>query len=147
MRISEQSSPPFRQQWMNLCPLVSSLLLGCCELSNCACQQNLLPSFFVINSLFISMNANMSRFLLAILSALLIVGSCSAFAPTQPAANTIRRSNLETQQNAIWDTISSIKNNWGKKVTASHILFKPSQFPEDEAKVKLTEMKVSNEIS
>ena len=89
----------------------------------------------------------MNRFILAILSALLIVGSCSAFAPTQPAANTIRRSNLETQQNAIWDTISSIKNNWGKKVTASHILFKPSQFPEDEAKGKLTEMKLSNEIS
>lgn len=34
-----------------------------------------------------------------------------------------------------------MKDNWGKKVTASHILFKPSQFPEDEAKVKLTEMK------
>ena len=81
----------------------------------------------------------MNRFLLAILSTLLIVGSCSAFVPTQSTA--IRRSNLDTQHNAIWDTIASLKDNWGKKVTASHILFKPSQFPEDEAKVKLTEMK------
>jgi peptidyl-prolyl cis-trans isomerase C len=32
-------------------------------------------------------------------------------------------------------------NNWGKKVTASHILFRPSQFDEDAARVKLSEMK------
>ena len=32
-------------------------------------------------------------------------------------------------------------NHWGKKATASHILFRPSQFPEDEARVKLTEIK------
>jgi len=31
--------------------------------------------------------------------------------------------------------------NWGKKATASHILFRPSQFPEDEAKAKLVEIK------
>lgn len=32
-------------------------------------------------------------------------------------------------------------NNWGKKATASHILFKPSQFPEEEARAKLLEIK------
>ena len=32
-------------------------------------------------------------------------------------------------------------NNWGKKATASHILFRPSQFPEDAAKAKLEEIK------
>lgn len=32
-------------------------------------------------------------------------------------------------------------NNWGTKATASHILFRPSQFPEDEAKAKLSEFK------
>jgi hypothetical protein len=31
--------------------------------------------------------------------------------------------------------------HWGKKATASHILFKPSQFPEAEARVKLLEIK------
>lgn len=36
-----------------------------------------------------------------------------------------------------------MKNNWGKKATASHILFKPSQFPEDEAKKKLLEIKAA----
>lgn len=83
----------------------------------------------------------MNRFLLAVLSALLIVGSCSAFAPARPASNVVRRSNLETQRGAIWDTVSSMYNNWGKKATASHILFRPSQFPEDEAKAKMEEMK------
>eukprot|EP00581_Thalassiosira_minuscula_P007652 CAMPEP_0183705096 /NCGR_PEP_ID=MMETSP0737-20130205/2277_1 /TAXON_ID=385413 /ORGANISM="Thalassiosira miniscula, Strain CCMP1093" /LENGTH=157 /DNA_ID=CAMNT_0025932177 /DNA_START=43 /DNA_END=516 /DNA_ORIENTATION=- len=82
----------------------------------------------------------MNRFLVAILSALLIVGT-SAFAPTQSSTPAIRRSNLETQHNAIWDTVSSMYNNWGKKATASHILFRPSQFPEEEAKVKLLEIK------
>mmetsp|Transcript_20943 Transcript_20943/g.44803 ORF Transcript_20943/g.44803 Transcript_20943/m.44803 type:complete len:158 (+) Transcript_20943:140-613(+) len=82
----------------------------------------------------------MNRFLLALVSALLVVGT-SAFAPTNPSTPTIRRSNLETQRNAIWDTVSSLYNNWGKKATASHILFRPSQFPEDEAKTKLLELK------
>mmetsp|Transcript_90 Transcript_90/g.203 ORF Transcript_90/g.203 Transcript_90/m.203 type:complete len:159 (-) Transcript_90:336-812(-) len=83
----------------------------------------------------------MTRFLLALLSALLIAGT-SAFAPTQPAlSTTVRRSNLETQHNSLIDTVSSMYNNWGKKATASHILFRPSQFPEAEAKVKLEEIK------
>ena len=76
----------------------------------------------------------MNRFLLALLSALLIV-STSAFAPS---VSSVR---VPTQQFAIWDTVSSMYNNWGKKATASHILFKPSQFDEDAAKAKLTEMK------
>ncbi|KAL7534033.1 hypothetical protein ACHAXR_009895 [Thalassiosira sp. AJA248-18] len=83
----------------------------------------------------------MTRFLLAILSVLLLVVGTSAFVPTQPATPTIRRSNLDTQHAAIWDTVSSLYNNWGKKATASHILFKPSQFPEEEAKKKLLEIK------
>lgn len=39
-------------------------------------------------------------------------------------------------------------NNWGKKATASHILFKPSQFPEEEARAKLLEIKaeVDNDV-
>merc|ERR1719464_1779946 len=82
----------------------------------------------------------MNRFLLALLSAILVAGT-SAFAPAKPSNPTVRRSNLETQRNAIWDTVSSMYNNWGKKATASHILFRPSQFPEDEARRKLTEMK------
>mmetsp|Transcript_18217 Transcript_18217/g.28502 ORF Transcript_18217/g.28502 Transcript_18217/m.28502 type:complete len:157 (-) Transcript_18217:260-730(-) len=81
----------------------------------------------------------MNRFLLALVSAVLIVGT-SAFAPNQPPT-TIRHSNIDTQRNAIWDTVNSLYNNWGKKATASHILFRPSQFPEDEAKAKLLEIK------
>lgn len=84
--------------------------------------------------------ATMNRFLVAVLSGLLVVGS-SAFVPTDTVSTTARRSNLETQHNAIWDTVGSLYNNWGKKATASHILFRPSQFPEDEAKAKLREIK------
>lgn len=76
----------------------------------------------------------MNRFLLALLSALFIV-STSAFAPS---VSSIR---LPTQQHSLVDTVSSMCKNWGKKATASHILFRPSQFDEDAAKVKLTEMK------
>merc|ERR1719491_573428 len=82
----------------------------------------------------------MNRFVIviALLSAL-IVGT-TAFAPTRPSAPVIRRSNLEPSY-AIWDTVSSMYNNWGKKATASHILFRPSQFSEDDAKAKLLEIK------
>jgi peptidyl-prolyl cis-trans isomerase C len=83
----------------------------------------------------------MNRFLLALLSAFLIVGSCSAFAPTKPHSPTVRRSNLETRHNSLVDTVSSMYKNWGKKATASHILFRPSQFAEADAKVKLSEIK------
>eukprot|EP00577_Skeletonema_sp_RCC1716_P033058 CAMPEP_0113390036 /NCGR_PEP_ID=MMETSP0013_2-20120614/9952_1 /TAXON_ID=2843 ORGANISM="Skeletonema costatum, Strain 1716" /NCGR_SAMPLE_ID=MMETSP0013_2 /ASSEMBLY_ACC=CAM_ASM_000158 /LENGTH=151 /DNA_ID=CAMNT_0000273165 /DNA_START=44 /DNA_END=499 /DNA_ORIENTATION=+ /assembly_acc=CAM_ASM_000158 len=76
----------------------------------------------------------MNRFLLALLSALLIV-STSAFAPS---VSSVR---VPTQQYSLLDTVSSMYNNWGKKANASHILFKPSQFDEDAAKAKLTEMK------
>lgn len=82
----------------------------------------------------------MNRLLLALLS-VLVIGSTSAFAPTSTPSTVIRHSNIETHHNSIIDTISSVYNNWGKKATASHILFRPSQFPEDEARVKLMEIK------
>jgi len=84
----------------------------------------------------------MNRFLVALLSAFFIVGGTTAFTPARSTSKTvIRYSNIETRQNAIWDTVSSMYNNWGKKATASHILFRPSQFPEDAAREKLTELK------
>ncbi|KAL7435182.1 hypothetical protein ACHAXH_007411 [Discostella pseudostelligera] len=82
----------------------------------------------------------MNRLLLALLS-VLIIGSASAFAPNSAPNNVIRHSTIETQHYNLIDTISSVYNNWGKKATASHILFRPSQFPEDEARVKLLEIK------
>mmetsp|Transcript_17430 Transcript_17430/g.36561 ORF Transcript_17430/g.36561 Transcript_17430/m.36561 type:complete len:159 (+) Transcript_17430:95-571(+) len=82
----------------------------------------------------------MNRILLAIVSALLVIRT-SAFAPSRPSVPTYHHAALETQQNAIWDTVGSMYRNWGKKATASHILFRPSQFPEDEAKAKLVEIK------
>lgn len=84
---------------------------------------------------------NMNRFLLALLSAVLLISSSSAFAPTKRHNPTVSRSTLDTRHNSLIDTVSSMYNNWGKKATASHILFRPSQFPEDEARVKLTEIK------
>lgn len=83
----------------------------------------------------------MNRFLLALLSAVLLVGGTSAFAPTKPHNPAVCRSTLDTRHNSLIDTVSSMYNHWGKKATASHILFRPSQFPEDEARVKLTEIK------
>ncbi len=88
----------------------------------------------------------MNRLLLALLSTLLLIGNTSAFTSSKPSsaavpANIIRHSNIATHHNSIVDTISSVYNNWGKKATASHILFRPSQFPEDEARVKLLEIK------
>ena len=85
--------------------------------------------------------SNMNRFIFALLSAVLIIGSCSAFAPTKPHNPTVRLSNLDSRHYNLIDTLSSVYNNWGKKATASHILFRPSQFPEAEARVKLTEIK------
>ncbi|KAL3817633.1 hypothetical protein ACHAXA_011721 [Cyclostephanos tholiformis] len=83
----------------------------------------------------------MNRSLLALLSAFLIVRSTSAFAPTAPHNPAVRRSTLDTRRGSLIDTVTSIYNNWGKRATASHILFRPSQFPEDEARAKLTEIK------
>ena len=82
----------------------------------------------------------MNRLLLALLVAL-FVASATAFSPTHPSAPTFSRSTLETQRNAIWDTVGSMYRNWGKKATASHILFRPSQFPEEKAKEKLLKIK------
>ncbi|KAL9183700.1 hypothetical protein ACHAXT_004556 [Thalassiosira profunda] len=82
----------------------------------------------------------MNRLFLALVSLILVVSS-SAFAPSQPATHVVRHANLDTSRGSIVDTVQSLYNNWGKKATASHILFRPSQFPEDEAKAKLTEMK------
>ena len=86
----------------------------------------------------------MNRFLLALISVFLVVfGRCSAFVSTTPQSPaTVSRSTLSTRHDmSLIDTVSSMYNNWGKKATASHILFRPSQFPEAEAKVKLTEIK------
>lgn len=86
----------------------------------------------------------MNRFLLALISVFLVVfGRCSAFVSTTPQSpSTVSRSTLSTRHDmSLIDTVSSMYNNWGKKATASHILFRPSQFPEAEAKVKLTEIK------
>ena len=84
----------------------------------------------------------MNRLFLALLSLLLLVGRCSAFAPTQSQFPIVRHSKIETSQDmSLIDTVSSMYANWGKKATASHILFRPSQFSEADAKVKLTEIK------
>jgi hypothetical protein len=82
----------------------------------------------------------MTRFLLTLLSALFFAATCTAFTPAAPTT-AVRHSNIHTAQPAIWDTVSSMYNNWGKKATASHILFKPSQFPEEDARKKLLEIK------
>jgi len=82
----------------------------------------------------------MNRLFLGLLSALFIVRA-TAFAPHSPHPTAIRHATIETRQHAIWDTINSMYTHWGKKATASHILFKPSQFPEAEARVKLLEIK------
>jgi len=82
----------------------------------------------------------MTRIFLAITAALAIVGA-SAFAPTRPSVPTVARSTLDTRRHNLFDTLGSIQRNWGKKVEASHILFSPSNYSEDAAKVKLTEMK------
>ncbi|KAL3805007.1 hypothetical protein HJC23_003235 [Cyclotella cryptica] len=82
----------------------------------------------------------MNRLFLCLFSALFIA-SVTAFAPQSPHPSSVRHATIETRQYAIWDTISSMYTHWGKKATASHILFKPSQFPEAEARVKLLEMK------
>jgi len=70
----------------------------------------------------------------------LVVASVSAFTSQTTSQRAVTRQ-PETARYAIWDTVSSIYNNWGKKATASHILFRPSQFPEEEAKKKLLEIK------
>jgi peptidyl-prolyl cis-trans isomerase C len=84
----------------------------------------------------------MNRFLLALISVFLVVfGRCSAFVSTKPQSP-FSRSTLNTRHEmSLIDTVQSMYKNWGKKATASHILFRPSQFPEEEAKVKLTEIK------
>ena len=77
----------------------------------------------------------------------LLITYSSAFVPVGPSA-AIRYSHVTTSHPAIWDTVQSMYNNWGKKATASHILFKPSQFPEEEARAKLLEIKaeVDNDV-
>jgi len=77
--------------------------------------------------------------LVTLLLAIFITGA-NAFTPS-PSSPITRYASITTSQPALWDTVQSMYNNWGKKATASHILFKPSQFPEDEAKAKLLEIK------
>ncbi|KAL7502372.1 hypothetical protein ACHAXN_000342 [Cyclotella atomus] len=66
------------------------------------------------------------------------IATASAFTTNAPT-NNIRPP--IAHQMAIWDTVQSMYTHWGKKATASHILFKPSQFPEEEARSKLLELK------
>lgn len=79
--------------------------------------------------------------LLALLA--LCIATAAAFSP--PSSTTILRTTAPTPTTtshpAIWDTVQSMYNHWGKKATASHILFKPSQFPEEQARAKLLEIK------
>lgn len=99
------------------------------------------PLLFHIHSVHHTTTTIPMNYILVALLSVFLIGSTSAFTPTSVPNNVIRHSNIETHHNNIIDTISSVYNNWGKKATASHILFRPSQFPEDEARVKLLEIK------
>ena len=71
----------------------------------------------------------------------LCIATTTSFTAIGNSRTAISHSRITTSHPAIWDTVQSMYNNWGKKATASHILFKPSQFPEDEARAKLLEIK------
>lgn len=102
---------------------------------------------------------SMKVFLIQLLSAFLVTKEVAAFTAVPNSRLTFFKnvlhhkqsvhhqappttySKFETQRYNILDTFSSMFSNFGKKVTASHILIGPKTLPEAEAKAKLTEMK------
>jgi peptidyl-prolyl cis-trans isomerase C len=77
---------------------------------------------------------------LFILFSALLLCMTSAFAPGI-GAPTFTRSQLDTRCYNLFDNLGSVVNNFGKKVTASHILIGPRTMDEDEAKARLLELK------
>mmetsp|Transcript_563 Transcript_563/g.930 ORF Transcript_563/g.930 Transcript_563/m.930 type:complete len:158 (+) Transcript_563:185-658(+) len=78
--------------------------------------------------------------LFLLLSALLFCVT-SAFTPGISGPPTFTRSKLDTRRYNLFDTFGSIANNFGKKVTASHILIGPGEMKGEEAKAKLLKLK------
>eukprot|EP00978_Attheya_sp_CCMP212_P003207 scaffold6592_cov53-Attheya_sp.AAC.5 len=78
---------------------------------------------------------------------LILLGSAlllsNAFAPpSRQVAPTFARAHLDTRRHNFFENIGSFIENFGRKVTASHILIGPkSGMNEEEAKAKLIEIK------
>ena len=74
--------------------------------------------------------------------ATLFISQTSAFAPSTKPSTTITHSNLETQRYNIIDSAQSFFGNFGKKVTASHILIGPRTWTsEEDAREQLAQLK------
>lgn len=74
-----------------------------------------------------------------LISVLLVCLAC-AFVPGSNSP-TFTRPALDTRRYNLFDTLGSIANNFGKKVTASHILIGPKTMDGPEAQAKLLELK------
>mmetsp|Transcript_39093 Transcript_39093/g.76227 ORF Transcript_39093/g.76227 Transcript_39093/m.76227 type:complete len:158 (-) Transcript_39093:223-696(-) len=65
----------------------------------------------------------------------------NAFVPASNATPIFARPNIDTRRYNIIDSAGSFFKNFGKQVTASHILIGPGTLGEAEAKAKLLEVK------
>lgn len=83
----------------------------------------------------------MNTILLVAFALLLCSHQTAAFAPGRPGSPTFSRSQLDTRRYNLFDMFGSIVGNFGKEVTASHILIGPKSMTEGEAKSKLLEIK------
>ena len=84
----------------------------------------------------------MNTTLLVAFALLLCSHQTAAFAPGHPGSSAaFYRSQLDTRRYGLFDMFGSIVGNFGKEVTASHILIGPKSMTAGEAKSKLSEIK------
>jgi len=87
------------------------------------------------------MNSTLQKiiFVLAVTTALFI--SSAAFAPNTSIRAPGARSNLDTRRYNFFENIGSFISNFGREVTASHILIGPGTMNQEDAQAKLIEIK------